>query len=733
MSPNVAGVTLLALGNGSPDIFSTIASVQQNEIGQALGSLLGGGMFVTTVVVGSVALASKSVVPKVTRRPFLRDIGFYIVSLVTIFFICWDGKVRIWESILFILFYAIYVVVIVVGRVIYQKRKKARIAKLSMASVAAFEADQDEFEFVGSGTGGKSYDDYDEHDSDPNALTGARTTLAEDQNVATRLASELLQQSTSFGAQTLPHPSSHASSSSSHGSRSKMDGQQTIKERMAKRMNALGVYISKVGFWRNKTKSELKREVRMTLAAKADPHNHHRRAAATLRQTVQRISDIAIPEDYTDETSDSSYFSSDTEAPAHRTVGWDVGSIVNQQLISANNEMEDEDEDDELIAASTIHHHHQHHQQHHPTHHNTSRHTAYGHGPAPTLSGLGGVVGGLVINDDAPVSTIGSHYDEDNVPLLMDGDLDDLQEADYAWDDNIDDSTWKGAVKLNWRNFKDIVDWDDGMKNWRSKIFLFADMPRLLLQHLSVHFAEPDTYFRPFYVLQPLGIAIFLLSCFGAWDLHTKLPGPFGVWMLPIALALCAAVYFTTKNDEPPVYEWLFIVVGMFMSVLWIYFTAQELVALLGATGKILRISNAIMGLTVLAWGNSIGDMVSNVVVSRKGFPQMALSACYASPLCTMLLGLGIALTMRIAKLRVVSFNIVSQLSNTVFWGFIFLIGSLVFVAIIVPVSGFTFKKILGITLIAIYGVFTLLSLLTEFNLIFKKSFVIWDQWPGRS
>jgi len=84
-------VTLLALGNGSPDLFSTIAAVGQNTLAQALGemlgmlqnlltnelliiliSLTGAGMFVTTVVVGAVSIAAGKVPAKVTRRPFLR-------------------------------------------------------------------------------------------------------------------------------------------------------------------------------------------------------------------------------------------------------------------------------------------------------------------------------------------------------------------------------------------------------------------------------------------------------------------------------------------------------------------------------------------------------------------------------------------------------------------------------------------------------------------------------------
>jgi sodium/potassium/calcium exchanger 6 len=36
-------------------------------------------------------------------------------------------------------------------------------------------------------------------------------------------------------------------------------------------------------------------------------------------------------------------------------------------------------------------------------------------------------------------------------------------------------------------------------------------------------------------------------------------------------------------------------------------------------------ISDAILGLTVLAWGNSIGDFVSNMTVAKQGGPCVAM------------------------------------------------------------------------------------------------------------
>lgn len=92
LPPRFAGVTLLALGNGAPDVSSTIASITAGGDGYllSLGALTGAGMFVGTVVAGSVILAVGGVH---ARGAMIRDCTAYLATCCMVLYIFSSGDV----------------------------------------------------------------------------------------------------------------------------------------------------------------------------------------------------------------------------------------------------------------------------------------------------------------------------------------------------------------------------------------------------------------------------------------------------------------------------------------------------------------------------------------------------------------------------------------------------------------------------------------------------------------
>ncbi len=125
LSESLAGVTFLAFGNGSPDVFSTFAAMGSNSGSMAVGELIGAAAFITSVVAGSMALVREF---KVNRKTFVRDICFFIAAVSFAMSFLADGSMHFWECCAMIGFYGFYVIV-VVGWHAYTKRRHARRAK----------------------------------------------------------------------------------------------------------------------------------------------------------------------------------------------------------------------------------------------------------------------------------------------------------------------------------------------------------------------------------------------------------------------------------------------------------------------------------------------------------------------------------------------------------------------------------------------------------------------------
>jgi Ca2+/Na+ antiporter len=124
ISENISGITILAFGNGAPDLFSSFLLFESGDPQLALSLLFGASSVITSVVVGLIGILYQF---QVTRRPFLRDIAFYIGAVSMIIGCLWDNVITLTESILFIVYYVVYVLTVAIGRIIYQNTKKKRI------------------------------------------------------------------------------------------------------------------------------------------------------------------------------------------------------------------------------------------------------------------------------------------------------------------------------------------------------------------------------------------------------------------------------------------------------------------------------------------------------------------------------------------------------------------------------------------------------------------------------
>ena len=147
LDENVAGVTLLAFGNGSPDMFATFSAMRAGSGGLAIGELLGAAAFIVSVVVGAMCVIKPF---RVARGPFLRDVGFFTVAVALLLVVLWDNKLEAWEAAGMIVLYAVYVCTVVVGSW-WRRRQEARrryevLVRSEYAEDAPYHDDQPYFD-----------------------------------------------------------------------------------------------------------------------------------------------------------------------------------------------------------------------------------------------------------------------------------------------------------------------------------------------------------------------------------------------------------------------------------------------------------------------------------------------------------------------------------------------------------------------------------------------------------
>ncbi|NXR47222.1 NCKX1 protein, partial [Hippolais icterina] len=158
-----------------------------------------------------------------------------------------------------------------------------------------------------------------------------------------------------------------------------------------------------------------------------------------------------------------------------------------------------------------------------------------------------------------------------------------------------------------------------------------------------------------------------------------------------------------------------FFVITFFGSILWIAAFSYLMVWWAHQVGETIGISEEIMGLTILAAGTSIPDLITSVIVARKGLGDMAVSSSVGSNIFDITVGLPVPWFL---------FSIFNGLSpvavssNGLFCAIVLLFLMLLFVILSIAVSKWKMNKLLGLTMFGLYFVFLIISVMLEDKII---------------
>lgn len=234
------------------------------------------------------------------------------------------------------------------------------------------------------------------------------------------------------------------------------------------------------------------------------------------------------------------------------------------------------------------------------------------------------------------------------------------------------------------------------------------EWPLSLPRRLTIPVVESDRWSRSF-AMASAGLAPIFFTLVLKFQEEHPFRNSIGVFIgaALIGLSLACLAFFTTKPDRPPrrfLFPW--VAGGFLMSIVWFFVIANELVALLVTFGTLLEIDPSLLGLTVLAWGNSMGDLMANISLACSGGDgvQIAMSGCYAGPMFNTLIGLGISFVLGSWAARPEAFSVPRD--DSLYYTLAFLVAALFWALIVLPFNRMQPSRLLGIGLLTLYVLF---------------------------
>lgn len=245
-----------------------------------------------------------------------------------------------------------------------------------------------------------------------------------------------------------------------------------------------------------------------------------------------------------------------------------------------------------------------------------------------------------------------------------------------------------------------------------------AEAPFALMLHLTVPMVEQDAYSREWFVAS-VGLAPMFLALYASDGLVPSASGFFAAAFAGASLAaLALAATEGLPPGEPPTWplpsglplgSLLVSLCSFVIGALWIAAFADEIVSLVHFFGLVGGADDAILGVTVLAWGNSVTDLLTNHAVAARSAAgtAMAMTACYAGPLFNILCSLGLGFLWRI---HAVGGAVTVAADPVVVVGIVGIIAQCAATVAVAVRNGFTLPERYGTAMLAWYAVYLVVA-----------------------
>lgn len=199
-------------------------------------------------------------------------------------------------------------------------------------------------------------------------------------------------------------------------------------------------------------------------------------------------------------------------------------------------------------------------------------------------------------------------------------------------------------------------------------------------------------------------IQLCILPVFFHYLLFFKYP----IIIMPLSILILLALHLILRNSQ----NYTIPIVGFASSILLIITTSSYLITILKNIGVIFRISESLLGLTILALGNSMGDLISNLTLAELDLSVIGINACFGSPLLYILVGIGInGIVVNIQdRAQYMALKIDTNFKMSSFG----LVMMLVFYAIVIPLNGWYIDRKIGLVGVLWWGIITGINVYLE-------------------